>query len=84
MPFFSYISTELIHSKYKKKLVLIIYLVIITTIFQAVEGEIEDEKGNIVVIPNTHKMEETRKRPTTKLNVCIGKYAFCLIFLCVG
>ena len=50
-------------------MVLIIYLVIITTIFQAVEGEIEDEKGNIVVIPNTHKMEETRKRPTTKLNV---------------
>ena len=69
------------HGKYKKKFVLIIYLVIITTIFQAaVEGEIEDEKFNIIVIPNTHKMEETRKRPMSKLNVCIQKYALCSIF----
>ena len=61
---------------------MIIYLVFITTIFQAVEGEIEDGKGNVVVIPNTHKMEETSKRRMTKLNVCIGKYAFCSNFLC--
>ena len=65
-------------------MVLIIYLVIITTLFRVVEGDMENEKGNIVVIPNTHKMEETRKRPMTKLNVCIGKYAFCSVFLCFG
>ena len=66
----------------QKKLVLNIYLVIITAIFQAVEGEIADEKVNIVVIPNTQKMEETRKRTMSKLSVCIEKYAFCSIFLC--
>ena len=51
---------------------MIIYLVFITTIFQAAEGEIVHEKSNVVVIPDTHKMEETSKRRLTKLNVCIG------------
>ena len=45
----------------QKKLVLNIYLVIITTIFQAVEGEIEDEKLNIVVIPILTKWKKLEK-----------------------
>ena len=84
MSFFFFYQLRVNALQIQKKFALIIYLVIITTIFQAVEGEIEDEKVNIVVIPNTHKMKKTRKRPMSKLNVLFKKYAFCSILLCFG
>ena len=61
MPFF-FLYQHIVNAlQIQKKLVLNIYLVIITTIFQAVEGEIEDEKLNIVVIPILTKWKKLEK-----------------------
>ena len=61
MPFFFLYQHRVNALQIQKKLVLNIYLVIITTIFQAVEGEIEDEKLNIVVIPILTKWKKLEK-----------------------
>ena len=61
MPFFLLYQHIVNALQIQKKLVLNIYLVIITTIFQAAEGEIEDEKLNIVVIPILKKWKKLEK-----------------------
>ena len=45
----------------QKKLVLNIYLVIITAIFQTVEGEIEDEKVKLLSYPILTKWKKLEK-----------------------
>ena len=61
MPFFFLYQHRVNALQIQKKLVLNIYLVIITAIFQTVEGEIEDEKVKLLSYPILTKWKKLEK-----------------------